>query len=105
MAHAGERQCALGKDLRFLQEARHHLCFTQSETTARLAGDHFRCHGLFQRRCEQQHRVGATPGQVIRRAQGRSHQREAGRPAHVLTEAHSPLQQGDCPGGVALAEG
>ena len=102
---AGERQRALGKGLRFLQAARQHLCFPQGETTERLVVCHFRCHGLFQRLCEQQHGVGTAPGQGIRRPQGRSHQREEGRAAHVLTEAHGPLEQGDCPGKVALAEG
>ena len=69
----GERQRALGKSMRFRQAASQHLRFPQSETTERLVDDHCRCHGLFQRLCEQQHGVGDTPCQGVRRPQGRSH--------------------------------
>ena len=96
LMRTSERQRTLGKGVRFLQAASQQLRFPQGETTECLVDYHCRCHGLFQRLCEQQHGVGDAPGQGVCRPQGRSHQGEPGRVVRVLTEAHGPFEQGDC---------
>ena len=101
----GERQRALGEGVRLLQAASQQLRLPQGETTERLKVDHFRCSRLFQRLREQRHGVGDAPAQGVRRPQGRSHPGEIGREVRVLTDAHGPFEQGECPGQVALAEG
>src|SRR5262249_8686582 len=87
------------------QAASQQLRLPQGETTERLVDYYCCCYGLFQRLCEQQYGVGAAPGQGVCRPQGRGQQGEAGRAGRVLTGAHGPFEQGDCPGEVALAEG
>ena len=64
-----------------------------------------RCSALLHRLREQRHGVGDAPSQGVRRAQGRSHPGEIEREVCVLTDAHGPFEQGECPGQVALAEG
>ena len=64
-----------------------------------------RCSRLFHRLREQRHGVGDAPAQGVRRPQGRSHPGEIDWEVRVLTDAHGPFEQGECPGQVALAEG
>ena len=45
------------------------------------------------------------PAESVRRPQGCKHPREKEREVRLLTEAHGPFEQEDCPGQVALAKG
>ena len=64
-----------------------------------------RGNSLFHYLREQRHGVGDTPAQGVRRPQGPPAIREIGREVRLLTDAHGPFEQGECPVQVTLAEG
>src|SRR5215471_5471705 len=90
--------------MRLLKATSQELRFTQRETTECLLADYFHSNGLFQRLCEQQHGVRGAPAQHVRHTQNRSYSGEPERDVSFLTDAHSPFEQGECPGEIALAE-
>ena len=102
---AGKRQRTLSKGLRLLQAARQQMRLSKGEKTERLAVYSFRHSALLHRPREQRHGIGDAPAQGIRRTQGRSHPGEIDREFRVLTDGHSPFEQGECPAQIALAEG
>jgi len=53
---------------------------------------------------QQRHGVAGAGAQGIRSSQGCSHPGELGREARLLTDVHSPFEQRERPGQVALAE-
>jgi hypothetical protein len=101
----GMRQGALGEGVRLLQTAGQQLRFSQGETTERLEVHSFRRSVLLHRLREQRHDVTDAPAQSVRRSQGRSHPGEIDWEVHVPTDAHSPIEEGECPWQVALPEG
>src|SRR5215831_17577351 len=66
---------------------------------------YFHCYGLFYHPREQRHSIGDAPAQSVRFTQGYSHQGKVGGGVHILTEAHSTLEQEERFGQVTLAEG
>ena len=81
-----------------------HLRLSQREKTERLAVYSFQRSRLFQRLREQRHGVSDAPAQRIRRAQVRSRPGEQASEVQILTEVHTPCEEGECLGQVALAE-
>jgi hypothetical protein len=55
---------------------------------------YFHCRCLFHHLREQRHSIGDTPGQGIRRAQGRSHPEEKDWEVRFLTDACGPFERG-----------
>src|SRR5437016_5703923 len=102
---AGMRQRLLGVGIRLLQAAGQQLRLPQGEMTERVYAYHVRCGRLFHRLCEQQHGIGDAPAQSVRCTQGWSYPDGIGWEVHVLTDAHSPFEQGERSVQVALAEG
>ena len=99
----GMRQRTFGKDVRLLQAASQQLRFPQRETTERLKA----CHGpgyLLHGSREQRYGVSDVSRQRIRRPQGWRHQGARILEIRLLQEAHRPVQAGEGPGQVTLAE-
>jgi hypothetical protein len=78
--------------------------FPQGETTECLHAWLFRCSCLFYRLREQRHGIGDASAQGIRCTQGRSNPGEIRWEVCLMTDAHSPFEQGDSSGQVTLAE-
>src|SRR6516164_4049247 len=97
---AGEHQRTLGKNVRLFQVASQHLRLPQGKTTDRLEVCSFHCSALLQCLSKEWHSVSDAPAQGVRRAQSFSHPGEPSREVRVLTDAHSPFEQGERPGEV-----
>ena len=90
----------LSKSVCLLQMASEHLRLPEGEMTASPVTP-----SSYYRLREQRHGVGDAPGQSVRCAQVRSQHGEKELKARVLTEAHGPLEEGEGPVQVTLAEG